>query len=135
MQKGPGKKMRSYANANTVDNGGSSAVANNVSKSKNISGIPASFQAKMENTFNTDFSGVSVHANSQRATDVGALAYTQGSEIHVAPGQFSTGTTSGKRLLAHEFAHADQQMKGQVNSHIPQGKQHTRPEHFRLPPW
>ena len=34
-----------------------------------------------------DLSGVQVHVNSSQPASVGALAYTQGSEIHIAPGQ------------------------------------------------
>ncbi len=78
------------------------------------SGIPASVQSKMENTLNTDLSGVSVHPNSSQATGVGALAYTQGSDIHVAPGHYSPNTSAGKQLLGHELAHVAQQMAGRV---------------------
>jgi hypothetical protein len=42
----------------------------------------------MENPFGTDFSDVSIHENSDQATQIGALAYTQGSNVHFAPGQF-----------------------------------------------
>ena len=77
-------------------------------------GIPASVQTKMERVLGTDLSGVTVHANSSKATGVGALAYTQGTDIHVAPGQYSPGTSAGKRLLGHELAHVAQQMAGRV---------------------
>jgi hypothetical protein len=77
-------------------------------------GIPESVQTKMEQALNTGLSGVNVHPNSGKATGVGALAYTQGTDIHVAPGHYSPNTTSGKRLLGHELAHVAQQMAGRV---------------------
>ena len=68
----------------------------------------------METTFSSDFSDVRVHTGSSKAGDVGALAYTQGSDIHVAPGQFQPHTTQGKQLLGHELAHVVQQREGRV---------------------
>jgi hypothetical protein len=53
-----------------------------------------------------DLSGVQVHANSSLPASVGALAYTQGSEIHLAPGQ--------DHHLPHEAWHAVQQAAGRV---------------------
>ncbi len=78
------------------------------------SGIPGGVQSKMENALNTDLSGVSVHPNSGKATEVGALAYTQGADVHVAPGHYNPGTSSGKQLLGHELTHVAQQMEGRV---------------------
>jgi hypothetical protein len=77
-------------------------------------GIPAGVQAKMESALNVNLSGVNVHPNSHKATEVGALAFTQGSDIHVAPGHYSPHTSSGQRLLGHELAHVAQQMAGRV---------------------
>ncbi|KYF99407.1 hypothetical protein BE20_31530 [Sorangium cellulosum] len=71
----------------------------------NLTGIPSPVKAKMEAAFGTDFSGVRVHPSSSRAVALGALAYTQGSEIHVAPGQWAPETTRGQELLGHELAH------------------------------
>jgi hypothetical protein len=78
------------------------------------SGIPESVQTKMEGALNTDLSGVKVHANSSKAADVGASAYTQGADIHIAPGHYSPGTSAGKQLLGHELTHVAQQMAGRV---------------------
>lgn len=80
----------------------------------NNTGMPASVKAKMENSFNTDFSSVKVHANSSKAPGVGALAYTQGTDIHFAPGQFSPDTKAGQKLIGHELAHVVQQQQGRV---------------------
>jgi hypothetical protein len=83
-------------------------------QTKPESGIPESVQTKMEGALNTSLSGVNVHANSSKATEVGALAYTQGTDIHVAPGHYNPNTSQGKQLLGHELAHVGQQMAGRV---------------------
>jgi len=68
-------------------------------RAENKTGIPDEVKARMESSFNTDFSGVRVHPESSAAPAVGALAYTQGSDIHFAPGQFSPNNSAGQRLL------------------------------------
>lgn len=83
-------------------------------KQDNKTGMPDKVKSKMENSFNADFSEVKVHANSSKAPDVGALAYTQGHDVHFAPGQFSPDTSSGQKLLGHELAHVVQQREGHV---------------------
>ena len=79
-------------------------------------GIPSPVRAKMEAAFGADFSGVRVHPRSSRAVELGALAYTQGSEIHVAPGQWAPETRQGQELLGHELAHVVQQREGRVQA-------------------
>ncbi|MCM1113052.1 MAG: DUF4157 domain-containing protein [Muribaculum sp.] len=49
---------------------------------------------------------VRVHYNSGRPARLDALAYTQGNQIYVAPGQ--------ERHLGHELGHVVQQKRGQV---------------------
>ena len=49
---------------------------------------------------------VRVHYNSDKPATVQALAYTQGTDIHVAPGQ--------EQHLPHEAWHVAQQMAGRV---------------------
>ncbi|KEO83289.1 DUF4157 domain-containing protein [Tumebacillus flagellatus] len=75
--------------------------------------MPENVQAKMEKAFNTDFSDVNIHVGSQ-ASDVGALAYAQGSDIHFAQGKFDPQSQSGQELLGHELAHVVQQRQGRV---------------------
>ena len=43
-----------------------------------------------------------------------ALAYTQGTDIHFAPGQFEPDTSAGQQLLGHELTHVIQQAEGRV---------------------
>lgn len=83
-------------------------------QTENRTGIPDAVKQRMEDSFGTDFSSVRVHADSQKAPEVGALAYTQGTDIHFAPGQFKPDTTAGQELLGHELAHVVQQAEGRV---------------------
>jgi len=82
----------------------------------NLTGIPSPVRSKMEAAFGADFSGVRMHPRSSRAAALGALAYTQGSEIHVAPGQWAPETMRGQELLGHELAHVVQQRQGRVRA-------------------
>lgn len=75
--------------------------------------IPEGPRAKMEQFFGRDFSAVRIHEGDQ-ATSLGALAYTQGTDIHFAPGQYQPETASGQELLGHELAHVVQQADGRV---------------------
>lgn len=77
-------------------------------------GMPPEVQAKMERTMGADFSGVRIHTGHQ-AGAVGALAYTQGTDIHFAPGQYKPDSPSGQKLLGHELAHVVQQKEGRVS--------------------
>jgi len=76
--------------------------------------MPTEVQMKMEQAFQTDFSNVNIHTNSQSATDIGALAYTQGNDIHFASGQYNPHSQSGQELLGHELTHVVQQRAGRV---------------------
>jgi hypothetical protein len=66
----------------------------------------------MEPRFGHDFGDVRVHADERAAESaqaLSALAYTVGSNIVFSRGQYTPGTLTGKRLLAHELAHVEQQ--------------------------
>ena len=81
--------------------------------------LPSGVQRKMESSFGADFSDVRVHEGAQ-ASQMGAVAYAQGTDVHFAPGQFNPGTQSGDALIGHELAHVQQQKAGRVST--PQGK-------------
>lgn len=81
---------------------------------QNHTGIPDDVKQRMEGSFGTDFSAVRVHPESSKAPEVGALAYTQGTDIHFAPGQFKPDTSAGQQLLGHELTHVIQQAEGRV---------------------
>ena len=78
-------------------------------------GLPGPVQAKMEQAFGADFSAVKVHEGPQAAA-VGAQAYTQGTDIHFAPGRYDPGSQSGQELLGHELTHVVQQRQGRVQA-------------------
>ncbi|MBS1133303.1 MAG: peptidase superfamily protein [Burkholderiaceae bacterium] len=66
----------------------------------------------MEGRFGHDFSRVRIHTGSAAAIsaqDVDAHAYTLGQSIVFDAGRFSTDTSEGRRLLAHELTHVVQQ--------------------------
>src|SRR5262245_45377167 len=56
--------------------------------------LPTAVQEKMEAAFGTDFSDVRVHEGAQ-PRELGALAYTDGSDIHFAPGTFDPASNAG----------------------------------------
>lgn len=76
-------------------------------KKENNTGLPDALKAGVEDLSGIDMSGVKVHYNSDKPSQLGALAYTQGTDIHVAPGE--------ERHLPHEAWHVVQQAQGRVN--------------------
>jgi hypothetical protein len=71
-------------------------------------GIPPSMQSRLESSSGVSFSDVNVHYNSSKPSGVGALAYTQGNNVFVGPGQ--------EKHLSHELGHVVQQKQGRVKS-------------------
>lgn len=76
--------------------------------------MPQGMQMKMETALGSDFSNVNIHVNSEKASQIGALAYTQGSDIHFAKGQYAPESSRGQELLGHELTHIVQQREGKV---------------------
>ncbi len=83
-------------------------------KSSSSYGLPDETLNKMSGSFGTDFSDVNIHSDSKSALILGALAYTQGNDIHFAPGQYDPASGSGQELLGHELTHVQQQREGRV---------------------
>ena len=77
--------------------------------------IPEPVRQKMEGFFGADFSGVRVHQGTH-ATSIGALAFTLGSDLYFAPGQYDPHSPRGQQLLGHELAHVVQQRQGRVRN-------------------
>jgi hypothetical protein len=75
--------------------------------------LPRQVQTKMESALGADFSDVRVHVGPDAAS-IGAVAFTWGSDIHFAPGQYNPHTQQGQMLLAHELVHVVQQRAGRV---------------------
>jgi hypothetical protein len=82
----------------------------------NATGMPAPLRRRMEVAFNADFSKIRVRPASPRAKALGTLAFTQGHEIHMAPGQWAPDTRAGQQLLGHELTHVLQQRAGRVRT-------------------
>lgn len=70
------------------------------------SALPAALRSRVEALSGFDMGDVRVHFNSPKPAALQALAYTQGSDIHVAPEQ--------AQHLAHEAWHVVQQKQGRV---------------------
>ncbi|MCG8606212.1 DUF4157 domain-containing protein, partial [bacterium] len=77
--------------------------------------LPEEVKSKMETALGADFSKVRIHVG-QQAPSIGALAYTQGSDIYFAPGQYNPKTYYGQQLLGHELTHVLQQRSGRVHN-------------------
>ena len=74
--------------------------------------LPPAARTTMESGFSADFSGVRIHNDPvahQLSHDVGARAFTIGSDIFFGQGQFNVSSGPGKQLLAHELTHTIQQ--------------------------
>lgn len=72
----------------------------------NLTGMPDNLKAGIEDLSGFSMDDVRVHYGSSKPATVQAYAYTQGTDIHIAPGQ--------ERHLPHEAWHVAQQMAGRV---------------------
>jgi hypothetical protein len=77
-------------------------------KKGNRTGLPDDLKASIENLSGVSLDDVKVHYDSRQPSGLDALAYTQGSDIHVGPGQ--------ERHLPHEAWHVVQQKQGRVKA-------------------
>jgi len=74
--------------------------------------LPAETRSTFEAKMGTDFSDVQVHTGpkaDEAATAINAKAYTIGSDIAFADGNYNPESNTGKTLLAHELTHVAQQ--------------------------
>lgn len=72
----------------------------------NRTGMPDRLKSGIESLSGVSMDEVKVHYNSSKPAQLNALAYAQGSDIHVAPGQ--------ERHVPHEAWHIVQQAQGRV---------------------
>lgn len=72
----------------------------------NRTGLPDTLKSGIENLSGMSMDNVRVHYNSAQPAQLNALAYAQGTDIHVAPGQ--------EKHLPHEAWHVVQQAQGRV---------------------
>jgi hypothetical protein len=82
--------------------------------------LPQGVQQKMEALFGENFADVRVHVG-REAPQLGALAFTLGSHLYFAPGQYDPGSAHGHRLLGHELTHVVQQRAGRVRNPFGRG--------------
>ncbi|MBE9006505.1 DUF4157 domain-containing protein [Fortiea sp. LEGE XX443] len=80
--------------------------AEDTSVKTNVTGLPDNLKTGIENLSGYSLDDVRVHYNSPKPAQLQALAYAQGTDIHVAPGQ--------EEHLPHEAWHVVQQMQGRV---------------------
>lgn len=74
--------------------------------------LPDTVLKDMEQQFGKDFSRVVIHTDNEAADlcdELNARAFTIGSDIYFAPGEFTPETDTGRELLAHELTHVVQQ--------------------------
>ena len=76
--------------------------------------LPESVQAKMSESFHTDFSDVRLF-ESPIVSDNGAEAVASGKNIAFAPGQMDFTSSKGLGLLGHELSHIASQARGEVS--------------------
>lgn len=77
-----------------------------VQKKENKTGMPDNLKSGIENLSGMSMDHVKVHYNSSQPAQLNALAYAQGSDIHIGPGQ--------EKHLPHEAWHVVQQAQGRV---------------------
>jgi hypothetical protein len=76
-------------------------------------GLPSQLRVGIESLSGMDLSDVKVHHNSSQPAQLNALAYAQGNDIHLAPGQ--------EQHLPHEAWHVVQQRQGRVQPTLEMG--------------
>jgi Domain of unknown function (DUF4157) len=77
--------------------------------------MPEAIQRKMETLFKTSFSDVRIHVGPDAGL-IGASAFTQGSDVYFAPGQYNPTTPQGQRILGQQLAHVVQQRAGRARN-------------------
>lgn len=77
--------------------------------------LPTVVRKQMEDYFDSDFSEVRVHVGAE-APAIGALAFTVGTDLYFAPGQYQPHTQNGRELIGHELTHVVQQREGRVGN-------------------
>lgn len=81
-------------------------------KSGSGQAIPDVHREMFESAMGRDFSGVNIHADSEADSlnkQVGARAFTTGSDIFFRQGEYNPASSGGQELLAHELTHVVQQ--------------------------
>jgi hypothetical protein len=83
--------------------------------------LPKNTRSEMERGFGVDFSKVKIHTGHSAVNmskNLGAQAFTHGSDIYFNSGKFEPNSQSGKKLLAHELTHVVQQSKDRLKGSL-----------------
>ncbi|PTT89850.1 hypothetical protein DBR42_07070, partial [Pelomonas sp. HMWF004] len=88
--------------------GAAQLLAEPAQRQDNRTGMPDGLKAGIESLSGMDMSDVRVHRNSSQPAQLNALAYAQGNDIHLGPGQ--------AQHLPHEAWHVVQQRQGRVQA-------------------
>lgn len=83
-------------------------VAQRAESAVDNTGLPLGLRTGIESLSGMSMDGVKVHYNSSQPAQLNALAYAQGTDIHVGPGQ--------EQHLPHEAWHVVQQAQGRVQA-------------------
>ncbi|MCG8576376.1 MAG: DUF4157 domain-containing protein [Flavobacteriales bacterium] len=78
--------------------------------------LDTSTKRQMESQMNTDLSDIRIHTDDQshKMNDtINAQAFTHGQDIYFNKGKYDPKSDQGKKLLAHELVHTQQQKNGQ----------------------
>jgi hypothetical protein len=74
--------------------------------------VPDALRQHMERSLGADFSDVRIHTGAEaarKAEEIGAKAFTRGSDIYINEGHFDPQSAEGRKLIAHELVHVLQQ--------------------------
>lgn len=74
--------------------------------------LPEDTRSSLESAIGADFSNVNIHTGTDAVEmnkELGAQAFTHGSDIYFNEGKYDPASISGKYLLAHELTHTVQQ--------------------------
>jgi hypothetical protein len=77
--------------------------------------LPGEARSSFESQLGSDLGAVRVHDDAAAATaasDLGARAFTYGSDVYFGGGRYQPHTSEGRKLLAHELVHTVQQRPG-----------------------
>jgi hypothetical protein len=89
-----------------AENQSTTQLQSELGQDENRTGLPDNLKTGIEGLSGLSMENVKVHYNSSKPAPLQALAYTQGTDIHVGPGQ--------EKHLPHEAWHVVQQHEGRV---------------------
>ncbi len=117
------EKVQKKPEVQKSSNGTMLASDNIAAKLNNSSGkgssLPLGTQEEMEAKIGADFSNVKIHTDAnavQMNREMGAKAFTHGSDVYFNKGNYQPNSKAGKHLLAHELTHTVHQGGASIKS-------------------